>query len=290
MQIDFHVHCFPDELAKKAVSQLAAAADTEAFLDGTIADLRRSMQEAGITHSVVQPVATRPQQVRKINTWAAANQSADLIFFASFHPELGNWKEEVKFIKEAGLPGVKFHPDYQQFFVDEPRLFSIYEALFNEDLIILFHAGVDIGLPPPVHCTPERLAKLVHLFPGGKIVAAHMGGYLCWGGVEEHLAGKEIYFDTSYSIADLGKEAMTRLILAHGPEKILFATDSPWTPQREELAKIRELSLPPSVLEKILGLNAASLLGLPAGAISAGQAGAEKGDTERALRMCRIHA
>jgi len=263
LQIDFHVHCFSDELAKKAVSELAAAAGTQAFLDGTIADLRRSMREAGLDLSVVQPVATRPGQVRKINSWAAANQGTDILFFAAFHPDLPGWKDEVKYIKDAGLRGVKFHPDYQKFFVDEPRLFSIYEALFNEDLILLFHAGVDIGLPPPTHCTPERLARLLDLFPGGKIVAAHMGGYQYWEEVERQLAGKDIYFDTSYSQADLGEEKMLRLILAHGPEKILFATDSPWTSQPEELAKIKEFPLPPAVTEQILGLNAASLLGLP---------------------------
>lgn len=276
MLLDFHVHCFPDELAKKAVPALAAAAGIKPFLDGTISDLRRSMQEAGISRSVVQPVATRPQQVRKINTWAAANQSADLVFFASFHPDLADWRDEVKHIKELGLRGVKFHPDYQKFFVDEPRMLPIYEALFSEDLIILFHAGIDIGLPPPVHCTPERLARLVRLFPGGKIVAAHMGGYRCWEEVERHLAGRDIYFDTSYSLADLGREEMTRLIFAHDPEKILFATDSPWTSQQAEVAGIRELPLPSSFLDQILGLNAAALLGLQQGDLLHEKQGAKK--------------
>lgn len=262
MIIDFHTHCFPDELASRAIPLLAANAGIEPRLDGTIEDLCRSMQEAGISLSVVQPVATRPQQVRKINDWANTRQGGELLFFAGFHPDLDNPVEEIKRIKEAGFRGVKLHPDYQNFFVDEERMLPIYEALFNEGLIILFHAGVDVGLPSPVHCTPERLARLLKLFPGGKIVAAHMGGHLYWEEVEKELVGKDLFLDTSFSFYKLGSEGMRRLILEHGPEKILFGTDSPWTDQKEELNRIRSLHLPQDSLKQILGLNAALLLGL----------------------------
>ena len=38
MVIDFHVHCFPDKLASRAVSQLAECAGIPARLNGTICD------------------------------------------------------------------------------------------------------------------------------------------------------------------------------------------------------------------------------------------------------------
>lgn len=262
MIIDFHVHCFPDDLAGKAVPKLAAAAGIDAKINGTVSDLIRSMESAGIFCCVVQPVATRPQQVAKINEWAASQQNDKLIFFASFHPDLAGWRDEIRRIKELGLRGVKFHPDYQNFFVDENRMFPVYEALFEEDLVVLFHAGVDIGLPPPVHCTPVRLARVVDLFLGGKMVAAHMGGYLCWDDVEKYLLGKDIFFDTSYSLVNLEPERMAALILSHGPEKVLFGTDSPWTDQGEELNKIKRIKLPEKVLEQVLGLNAKRILKL----------------------------
>lgn len=262
MIIDFHTHCFPDELAGRAIPLLASRANIEPYTDGTVHGLRSSMRRAGISLSVVQPVATRPQQVRKINEWARSSQGGELLFFAAFHPDLEQPLEEIRLIKEQGFKGIKLHPDYQEFYVDDERLFPIYEAIFEEELIILFHAGVDVGLPPPVHCTPQRLARVLRHFPGGRIVAAHMGGYLCWEQVERELLGKEIFFDTSFSFRDLGRERMKRLILEHGPEKILFATDSPWTDQRAEVDNIRSLGLPEDVTVMILGLNAASLLGL----------------------------
>ena len=269
MVVDFHVHCFPDRLALRAIPELAAAGGIQPYSDGTVSGLRRSMREAGVSLSVVQPVATRPQQVRVINAWAAeqeairrsSRQPEQLLFFGTLHPDLVDWREEIGRIREDGLLGIKFHPDYQGFFVDEERMWPFYEALLQEGLIILFHAGEDVGFPPPVHCTPEGLARVLHRFPGGRIVAAHMGGYRCWEGVARHLVGKEIYFDTSFSFADLGAAGMARLIRAHGPRKVLFGTDSPWTGQKESLASIQGLDLPPGAEERILYRNALSLLG-----------------------------
>jgi len=88
-----------------------------------------------------------------------------------------------------------------------------------------------------------------------------MGGYRCWEGVERYLVGREVYFDTSYSMADLGPEAITALIKAHGPERVLFATDSPWTDQSAELAAIRALPFTEAEIEAITGGNAVRLLG-----------------------------
>lgn len=270
MVVDFHTHCFPDSLALRAIPKLAAASGIRPHLDGTASGLRHSMREAGISLSVVQPVATRPQQVRKINAWAAeqeairrsARQPEQLLFFGSLHPDLEDWREEIRRIRRDGLLGIKLHPDYQGFFVDEERMWPIYEALLQEGLIILFHAGVDIGLPPPVHCTPERLARVLSRFPGGRIVAAHMGGFRQWESVVRHLVGKDIYFDTSFSFAELGAAGMSRLIRDHGPEKVLFGSDSPWTSQKESLTAIQHLDLPPDDRERILYRNALALLSL----------------------------
>ena len=129
-------------------------------------------------------------------------------------------------------------------------------------MIILFHAGVDIGLPPPYHCTPERLFTLIKDFPGGVFVASHMGGYKCWDQVEELLAGRSIYFDTSYSLHALGAEKVVKIIKAHGMEKVLFGTDSPWASQEKEIERFNALVLSSDDKKNILGMNAAMLLGI----------------------------
>ncbi|NLO83604.1 MAG: amidohydrolase [Clostridiales bacterium] len=264
MIVDIHTHCFPDKLASRAIPLLADTAGIMPHTDGTVKALKESMKAAGVNRSVLQPIATKPEQTPVINGWAIGVQNGSIISFGTIHPAYPLWKDEIKRLSEAGIRGIKFHPDYQNFFADSPDLFPIYEAIFEHDMIILFHAGIDIGLPPPCHCTPAMLSSLIDAFPGAPIIAAHMGGYLLWEEVKRHLAGRNIYLDTSYSFADLGSAGMTDIIKAHGADKILFGTDSPWAHQQTELANIRSLPLSRKDIDAILGGNARKLLKLDA--------------------------
>ncbi|HID56403.1 TPA: amidohydrolase, partial [Candidatus Poribacteria bacterium] len=174
--LDFHVHAFPDELAPRAMEQLSRRSNLIPSYDGTISGLRRSMMEAGISASVIQPVATKPSQVRSINDWVLSLKSDRLIPFGAIHPDLERPWEELKRIKALGIRGVKIHGDYQEAFIDEERYMPIYEAMEDLGMILLLHAGVDIGLPPPVRATPERILRVHESFPRLRTVAAHMGG------------------------------------------------------------------------------------------------------------------
>jgi len=262
MIIDFHTHTFPDDLAQRAIATLSQRAGIPALTDGTNDGLRASMRRAGVDYALIAPIATRPSQVRSINAWAAdvTASTPELICLGTLHPALDNWREEIAHLCADGIPGVKMHHDYQECFVDDPIMLPQYRALAEAGLILLVHAGVDIGLPPPVHCTPDRLARVLDSVPNLTIIAAHMGGYLQWEAVEEHLVGRNLYFDTSYSLTDLGAERMMALIRAHGASRVLFATDSPWTDQQAEVAGIRALPLSEDERQAILGGNAERLL------------------------------
>ncbi len=262
MIIDFHVHCFPDNLAKKTVQVLAEKANIEEKSDGTVRQLQKSMKKAGIDYSVIQPIATKPSQTRKINNWAASINKDKIISFATLHPLFENWKKELARIKENSFSGIKFHPDYQNFKVDDENLYPIYEEIFKNDLTILFHCGEDIGLAPPYNCTPDRLENVINAFPGGRIVAAHMGGFRYWKEVEEKIAGKNIYLDTSYSRQYMAKEQFLRIINKHGHDKILFATDSPWKDQQNAVQRIKKLKLEKNIEDAIFYKNAVKLLNL----------------------------
>lgn len=262
MVIDFHVHCFADELAERAVTSLAERSGLPPRSDGTVRGIKASMKKAGINRSVLLSIATKPGQTQKITQWANSVQDDDIIAFGSIHPDYPDYAEELVKMKESGIKGIKFHPDYQDFFVDDPKLFPIYEKAAELGMILMFHAGVDIGFQPPYHCPPARMRKVVEEFRGAKIVAAHMGGYDSWDEVEKHLAGKPLYLDTSFSIHRLGREKFLKLAGRHGFDRILFATDSPWKDQLEEVEKIRSLALPEDVQEAVLAGNAAKLLGL----------------------------
>ena len=260
MVIDFHTHCFADSIAKNAIPVLEDGCGVKAVHDGTADGLKAHMHACGVDKSVVLPVATKPSQVGVINAWAKSAADDDLVFFGALHPDCDDFYDIAAGLKKDGFKGIKLHPDYQGFFADEARMMPLYEALRDLDLILVYHAGVDLEYCWPVHCTPMMIKKVIQAVPGLKIVAAHMGGFGLWRDVEELLVGQPVYLDTSYSYPFIKSEGMTRLIRRHGAENILFGTDSPWASADDEIAAVTSLELPGKDIDNILYRNAQRLL------------------------------
>ena len=104
-------------------------------------------------------------------------------------------------------------------------------------------------------------ARVLDLIHPEKLVLAHMGGWKQWDQVEEHLAGKKVWLDTSFTFPYLDRETFLRIIKKHGTDRIVFATDSPWGGQAEMVKAIQDLPLSEEDKEKIFWKNAAMLLG-----------------------------
>ena len=260
--IDVHTHVFPDDLAARALRHLSANSGEPAFTDVTAAGLQASMRRHGISFSVTQPVSTRSAQTPSINSFVLASKQPDLVHFGTLHPDYADPGAEIKRLARAGIKGIKFHPDYQNFFVDEERMFPIYEKMARAGLIAFFHAGVDIGLPPPVHCPPDRLARVLERVPGLTVVAAHFGGYKMWDEVDRHLVGRPVWLDTSFTLSWLPGPDFVRMARRHGIERVVFGTDSPWADQGAEIAMMEKTGLDEAELDAVFHDNAARLLGL----------------------------
>lgn len=263
MVIDIHAHVFPDAVAARAVPAMAEEAGIPFWSDGTVAGLRDAVRRGGADIAVLQPVATRPGQSRRINEWVVSALSPEIMAFGSIHPSDPDIPEVIAFLRDHGFRGVKLHPDYQDFMADDPRVFGLYEALFSNNLAVLFHAGVDIGIPDPVHCTPPMLRTVIDRFPEATVIAAHFGGYGYWDAVEAFLVGTPLYFDTAFTLPDLPAERMVDMARRHGTDRVVFGTDSPWREIGTEVAVISEAGFSEGELERILWKNAAGILGLP---------------------------
>lgn len=260
MIIDFHTHCFDDALAPYAVSTLEKKGGIKAEHDGTVVGLREYMRQCGVDVCVVHPVATKPAQVDTINRWAKKNNDYSMRFFGALHPDDPNFLDAAQQLKKDGFKGVKLHPDYQRFYADDERMIPKYEALRDLGLIVVLHAGVDIGHTSLVRCTPLMIANIVKTVPGLKLVAAHMGGHSLWRDAEALLCGKDLYLDTSYAWYKLGRQGMARMIEKHSADKVLFGTDSPWKNTAAEIEHITSLGISGSQTDLILYKNAQVLL------------------------------
>lgn len=259
--IDVHVHVWPDPVAEKAVAGLMTDGMLVPFYDGTVSGLLADMDRCGVDASVIQPVATKPSQVRSINTWVANIGSSRVIPFGAMHPDFENPADEIARMASLGLRGFKLHPEHQSFAPDEPRLEPVYEAALAHDMTILFHAGAD-EVHPTVHGTPESFVSVLEGFPGLRLVLAHLGGYRVWNRVAELLVGRDVYLDTAYTLGHLPEADFVEIVHAHGAERILFGSDGPWTDAAKEIAWLRSLPLRKGVIEAVLGGNAERLLAL----------------------------
>jgi len=262
--IDFHTHIYPEPSAAKTLTAVQSRAGISSFSDGTLRGLLKSMDKAGIALSVVCSVATKPEMVESTHQWFESIQNSRILPFATMHPDLPAVPEEVLALQKMGFKGFKVHPDYQGFFVDDRRVYPFYEAAEAAGMIILFHSGLDRGLPRPIHSTPERLAKVHRDFPSLRMVAAHMGGEAVFDETERYLLGRDIFMDTSFVLRIMPPTLLERFMRKHPVERILFGSDSPWTDQSEELSFLMKLPfLSEQEKKKITGKNAAELLGLP---------------------------
>ncbi len=258
--IDFHTHAFPDQIAPMAIQALEKKGNVKAYLDGTVDDLLSSMDRAGIERSVVCSIATRPEQFHPILNWSQSIKSERIIPLPSVHPRDPEAMAHLLEIKDQGFIGLKMHPYYQDFFLDDPELLDLYRRISELDLLLVMHTGYDIGYPRIQRADPERILNVVEKVPKLRLITTHLGGWDEWTDVRNLLTGKPIYMEISFALDFLDQIRLRELIENHPPEFILFGTDSPWADQATTLKMLGKLGLDADLFNRIVRENALQLL------------------------------
>lgn len=263
MRIDIHTHAFHPKIAAKAVAHLNEAYDLHCEGDGTVEHLLACERAAGVDRCVVLCAATTPAQVIPANNYARELQRAhpEIIGFGTLHPAYARWEEELHNMERDGLRGIKLHPDFQGFRLDDPRLLPMFEAAQGR-FILEIHIGSAQPAAQAPSC-PHKLAAIARAFPGLTLIAAHFGGYLMWDMAIDALAGFDnVWFDTSSTSPFVTPHLLRRLLDAHPLERFLFGSDWPLYDPAEEQRRLQRVGgLSDNALERIL-TNAEQLPGL----------------------------
>ena len=281
MIIDIHTHMFPLRIAASALQTMQQNSHVALFSDGTETGLAECMKRAGVDLAVVQPVATNPEKVSRINDAAImVNErfhETGILSFGGIHPACGCWEKELERIREAGIIGIKIHPAYDHIDIDDPRSIAILRKCRDLGLIVLVHSGKDVGIPGATEALPARIRNALDRVGRIKMIAAHMGGWKCWQEGKDLLPETGIFIDTSFSFgvmepaqdryeweeADLrmlNEDEFLGLLHAYGTDHVLFGTDSPWADPAKEIQKITRLPLSRAEIDGILGGNSKKLL------------------------------
>ena len=240
--IDAHAHIFPAKIAEKAVENIGRFYDLEMHDRGTGDALIESGSRIGTERYLVCSTATRPAQVQSINDfiWEESQKHPEFVPFATFHPYMEDVGAEFDRIMRRRYYGIKLHPDFQEFNIDDGRAFEIYRRAEEAGLFILFHTG-DARYD---YSRPSRLARVCDRFPDLKCIAAHFGGYQSWEEAYTVYDSKNIFMDTSSSLFTLPRETALRFIDKFGAEQFFWGTDFPMWKHEAELARFDALGLP----------------------------------------------
>ena len=236
IRCDVHTHAFHPKIADKVLAQLEAHYGLPAVGNGRIEDLLQRIRAAGLDQVVVHNAATSPDQVIPANNWAIALQRRypEVIAFGTVHPDFPRWPEQLDRLAAAGIAGIKLHPDFQGIGLDDPRMGPIFEALEGR-FICMLHVGDT--LPPERNpSSPGKVANVHRNFPGLTLIAAHFGGYLHWDEVITHLAGNNVYLDTSSALPFIPQEQLETIVSRHPRERLLFGSDYPLFDPGQETA------------------------------------------------------
>lgn len=260
---DAHCHIFPEKIAAKASVNIGRFYDLHMDFDGSVKTLMELYARAGVDKCLVQSVATSPAQVRSINDFIAESvrEHPDMfVGFCSLHPlmEKKEIEAEIDRAIALGLKGIKLHPDFQRFRIDERKAYDIYEAAEGR-MPILFHTG-DFRYD---YSSPKRLANALKDFPRLVAIGAHFGGWSEWDDGEKYLADNpNVYVDTSSSLYSVSPEKALEYIRAFTPDRVMFGTDYPMWSVEDELRRMEKIDLTDSEREKVMYKTACGLLGI----------------------------
>lgn len=259
--IDLHTHVFPDSVAPKAIQAISERTGDPVPEKGTLSSLCASMKRNRCTASLLAPVLTNPEKIDSVISWHSSvmQSHSELIALGSLLPDQ-DWEKQFSKIYTAGFKGIKLHPYYQNFDLDDSDIFPLYRILEQEKMFVLFHTGFDIAFKRDDRACPEKLRNVREKFPDLGIIAAHLGGWSDWDRVLDTLKDLDLIFDTAYVDKHVSRDLADRIIENFGIDHLVFGSDFPWCSQENILAWVDSLKLTPEEEHRLLFSNAADFL------------------------------
>jgi hypothetical protein len=247
---------WPDAIARRALAR--PAGDIERRGDGTQAGAIAALAAAGIDRAVAFGIANRPEHIEAANSFVSSLPHEHFIPFGTIHPA-APLEANLSSLRRHGLRGVKLHPLFQGFSLDDPALWELLERMQGE-FVVTTHVGG--GGPGSERCTPPMLGELVERFPRLELIGCHFGGYRLLDDLEANIIGLPVYLDTSWppGLASLDADRLRALIRRHGADRIIFGSDWPMGDPGADLETVRALGLDEDEAYAILGGNLSRLL------------------------------
>ncbi len=272
--IDFHIHVgLYSELHPWVIEWVAGnlkgVQDPQEFLDSVLTPegITRYLRANGVDYAVALA------ELSPITTGIMSNegvielcQQVDfLIPFCNVNPFLtADLAGELdRYVREMGFRGLKLYPTYQHFYPNDSRLYPLYAKAQELGIPVMLHTGSSIFKGARIkYGDPLYIDDVAVDFPDLKLLLVH--------------SGRGFWYDRAYFLTKLHANVYMEIsglppqrLLEYFPElervadKVIFGSDWPGMPFiGRNIELIRGLPLKDETKEKILGGNAARILGL----------------------------
>jgi len=265
--IDFHMHVYEKPWKGWVVEFLKSINPSVDYTKPIKPEhLLKDMDKAGIEYGVVF-AETTPQVTGIVSNEFVSrfcSSSERLIPVASVNPNLSpDAAGELEYcVKELGMRALKLLPSYMYFYPNERRVYPLYETAARLKIPVIFHTGTSV-----FKRVRQRFADPLYLddvavdFPELTIIMAHSGRGL-WYTTAEMLA--RIHENVYMEISGLPPKKLLEYFpnLEKLSEKVIFGSDWPGCRLDELVRDIKSLPLSEKAIERILGENAAEILGV----------------------------
>ncbi|HLC03534.1 MAG TPA: amidohydrolase family protein [Anaerolineales bacterium] len=283
MIIDFHIHVSRPEHEHPWTMEFLQSqysGDIYELIEEVLtpSGLRRYLQENDIEYGValaeLNPLTTGTctneytiDLVRRANALPdpPTGPKGRLIPFASVNPHLDNdlAKRLEELVTVEGFRGLKLYPVYQHHYTNDPRLYPVYAKAQELDIPVLIHTGSSMFKGARIkYGDPLHLDDVAIDFPSLKLLMAHSGRPFWY---EQAFWMARRHANVYMEISGLPAKNLLSYFprLENLADKVVYGSDWPGNPYiARNIEAIRNLPLKDETKAKILGGNAAMLLGL----------------------------
>ena len=232
-KFDAHVHVLPDE---RAAQFLANEGPDAPWSRCGVEDYLRQMDRRRIEKALLLPTNDQylyyrdPNETNRFLGGLVRKYPDRFRAFADVTASGAYFIEQTPYIledavRDYGLSGLKLHPTNLHMDADDLRLVPVLRKAAELGVPVMFHANpCRLGFHD--NCAPDKINRMIQVFPDLQIITAHLGG-MKW---QDAVSGCT-WADMSYILPKLvklyGIEQTNRILRAFGPERLIFGTDFP---------------------------------------------------------------
>jgi len=229
-------------------------------------DMLRAMDMAGVDLCCVNNIfhgrASKANDCTAAFVRAHPDRFLGLLFVTPHYPEEME-AEMARAVDELGLRGIKIYPPYFNRSVEDPAWEPIFAFAHARRLPILSHTDGRDPMVQPNNGEPQMFVRWAQKYPECNIVLAHAGNFPS--GRQSCVSAARQAPNIHIEICSSWRQfhSIEDLVEGAGEDRVLYGSDLPLMDPRIQMGRVLTADIGEQARRKVLGENAARLLGIP---------------------------